>query len=394
MVDKFPSYKMTKKRTKVLYYMAENPFWSKAGNLTRCLQMLQYFQSRSADLDVSFVSSINWNKEDEERFRETFTSINLLIEPFKSSKSNRIKYFLTDKLPWMLKRLFTNPRVNRVSPSFKSRFQKIVKDHGFDHLVISYVEFGELVVGLENVNKIVDTHDFFTLQKIQKSEGKKVNNVQHIFAEEMELLKWFDEIWTYSIEEQYIFNQFTEQYVDLIPLSFPKPIRNRDHSDYDLVYVASDNPHNLKSISWFIQEVLPKINETKVHVFGKICRAIPDCEQIVKHGLVDDLDAVYKKSKVAICPMLTGTGIKVKVLEALSYGIPVVTTRRGVDGLMNKINNGCIWVDSPEDFAAEIRALLQDKTHYDKVSIEATQFFDSFYLQENEWKMFDRKFIN
>lgn len=373
--------------------MAENPFWSKAGNLTRCLQMLSYFEDRNADLDVTFFSSINWNPADEELFRKTFPSIKLVVESFKSSKSNRIKYFLTDKLPWMLKKSFGNLQVSRVSQSFKGRFQQLVREEGFEQIIISYVEYAELVDGLDNVHKIVDTHDFFTLQKMQKKEDEKQLHVDQIFKEEMALLQLFDEIWTYSVEEQYIFNQFTNRAVELIPLSFAKPIRVSQPRAYDLIYVASDNPHNIRSIHWFVESVLPKINGLSLHIFGKICRAVPDHSQIVKHGMVDNLDEVYQQAKIAICPMLSGTGIKIKVLEALSYGIPVVTNRRGVDGLVNKVQNGCIVAEDGSDFARAIMELTHDERHYEQLSKEGIDFYDSFYTQQKEWDLFDRKFI-
>src|SRR5690606_29177333 len=111
--------------------------------------------------------------------------IKLVVESFKSSKSNRIKYFLTDKLPWMLKKSFGNLQVSRVSQSFKGRFQQLVREEGFEQIIISYVEYAELVDGLDNVHKIVDTHDFFTLQKMQKKEDEKQLHVDQIFKEEM-----------------------------------------------------------------------------------------------------------------------------------------------------------------------------------------------------------------
>jgi len=157
--------------------------------------------------------------------------------------------------------------------------------------------------------------------------------------------------------------------------------------------VASDNPHNIRSIHWFVESVLPKINGLSLHIFGKICRAVPDHSQIVKHGMVDNLDEVYQQAKIAICPMLSGTGIKIKVLEALSYGIPVVTNRRGVDGLVNKVQNGCLVAEDGSDFARAIMELAHDERHYEQLGKEGIDFYDSFYTQQKEWDLFDRKFI-
>ena len=80
--------------------------------------------------------------------------------------------------------------------------------------------------------------------------------------------------------------------------------------------------------------------------------------------MVQDLEEFYTNARVAICPMLSGTGIKIKVLEALSYGLPVVTNRRGIDGLINKKNNGCIVCQDPKDFADNINQLIKDDVFY------------------------------
>ena len=73
--------------------------------------------------------------------------------------------------------------------------------------------------------------------------------------------------------------------------------------------------------------------------------------------------------------MLSGTGIKIKVIEALSYGIPVVTNRRGVDGLVNKKENGCLVSDDPKIFAEEITRLLKDEIFYNQMRDNAISYF-------------------
>ena len=73
--------------------------------------------------------------------------------------------------------------------------------------------------------------------------------------------------------------------------------------------------------------------------------------------------------------MLSGTGLKIKVVESLSYGIPVVCNERGVDGLLSKINNGCLVSNNPNEFASFIEKLLNDEKYYNKISGEGKNFF-------------------
>ncbi|MFZ4261734.1 glycosyltransferase [Sphingobacterium sp. HJSM2_6] len=377
-------------KKKILYFMPENPFWRGAGNLTRCIQMLTYFEKNKEYLQVYFLSSICWTKEDEERFKQVFPSITLVIEPLKSSRKNRITYFFNDKLPKLIKQFCYGFKVNKVSPNFKKRFQNLHRKIQFDTILISYAEYGDLVTGLPHVRKIIDTHDFFTFQYLEEDRDRAWKSIDRVLYEEMSILKQFDEIWTYSIEEEYVFDQFTNKKVQLIPVTFNQhiPADNRTIK-YDIIYVASDNNHNKKSIAWFTNEVLPLLNNRKVHVIGSICKHVKDHPQLIKCGRVEHIEEYYLHAKISICPMLSGTGIKIKVLESLSYGIPVVTNRRGVDGLVNKIENGCLIAQNPKDFANFMTQLLTDENFYKQIANQGINFFSLYHHPKFEKRILD-----
>ena len=109
--------------------------------------------------------------------------------------------------------------------------------------------------------------------------------------------------------------------------------------------------------------------------------------------MVDDIEDFYQNAKIAICPMLSGTGIKIKVLEALSHSLPVVTNRRGVDGLLNKTLNGCIVENTGKDFAEAILKLLHDKSFYIEKKKEAEKYFLENHSFEKEKKVLDNIFL-
>ena len=160
-----------------------------------------------------------------------------------------------------------------------------------------------------------------------------------------------------------------------------------------MIFVGSQNPHNIAGIQWFEKKVLPFLEDTKVHIIGKICKVVTDHPNFVKHGMVDDIEDFYQNTKIAICPMLSGTGIKIKVLEALSHSLPVVTNRRGVDGLLNKTLNGCIVENTGKDFAEAILKLLRDKSFYIEKKKEAEKYFLENHSFEKEKKVLDNIFL-
>lgn len=357
------------RKKKILYFMPDNPISGKAGNTTRLRKLLSFFNGNNS-VDVTFVSLRDWGmwkESDIETFANQFTNIKLrLLE--KKFKNSFFKYIFLYKIPYF----FKNNSIDISSFVLRKNFGKLVNAEKFDLIIISYASWARIIEATKgDFYSVIDTHDFITAQK-----NKDKNRVGHYFEDEMTLLKRFDEIWTYSVEEEYIFEQFTDKKVTLIPVSFPFNFKKESAAfKYDVIYVASHNPHNIAGINWFIKEVLPYLKNIKIHIIGKICTVAVDHENIVKHGMVDDLDDFYKKSKVSICPMLSGTGIKIKVIEALSYGIPVVTNRRGVDGLVNKKENGCLVTDDPKIFAENIMRLLEDERFYNQIKDEGISYF-------------------
>lgn len=374
--------------------MPDDPIGDKAGNTTRCIQLLAYFQENSEQLDVVFVSLEYWKKGSVEEFQRRFPSIRLHILPRRAPKAQGyLNYFIIDKLPKLIRNFirFDSP-FGSGTPYIERCLKKALGDEKYDISLVSYAWWAGLQRVINSDYSIIDTHDFATKQhQVVHNNG---TNVGKLFAEELAILGEFDEVWSYSVEEHYIFEQFLTNRVKLMPISFPvRSLPANRHIQHDILYVASDNPHNEESMRWFLNEVLPLLRDVTVSVIGKICRLIPDHPLIHKLGVVEDLDAHYLSSKITVCPMISGTGIKIKVLESLAYGLPVVTTRRGVDGLFNKVNNGCLVAFNAAEFAECIHRLLDDSALYQTKSEEGAHLIRTHYSEEMELKMLDSVFL-
>lgn len=131
---------------------------------------------------------------------------------------------------------------------------------------------------------------------------------------------------------------------------------------------------------------------------GKICSTI-DNKQNYKNinfiNFIENLDNVYNDAKIAICPMFSGTGLKIKVVEAFAYGKPVVCTQMGMVGQPNTdeiINKAAFVSDNPEQFAKNIYNLLEDKELYDNASEVALKYFNKYFLTENNVEKINKVF--
>ena len=397
-------YRVLMNKKRILYFMPDNPVRKNAGNKTRALQLLQYFSCRADKVEVDFVSEEvwgMWDAKDKVTFKENFPEINLSVLRRKPHRKKRINYLFFKLKDYLLKHkwLFLKPQIpNRNTYLLQKQFDELLDRNQYDYIIISYVEWATLIKENRKTKKarlIVDTHDFITAQQ-KNSKNFKLGKA---FQTEISLLSLFDESWLLSSDEQFIFSQFAEKTVQkFVPLMFPtNDIRNIQLSSrtYDIIYLASENSHNIKSAKWFFEKVYPDLDKSlKFCVIGKIGSYIQDYPNLEKIPFVGDLSTYYNKSKIAICPMLSGTGVKVKTVEALSYGLPVVCTYRGLDGLPNKQGNGCLLASDHNEFQSIIHQLIKDELFYSMHVADALKFFEQYFELSGCYRKLDKQLFN
>jgi len=124
---------------------------------------------------------------------------------------------------------------------------------------------------------------------------------------------------------------------------------------------------NREALEWFTQNVWPLIvearPETRLVIIGSDPpprHSLPDIGQVEMVGFVDDVRDALARYAVFVCPILTGSGVRVKLLEAYAAGIPVVSTIIGAEGLSKFDGDTCALADDPAAFAAKTVELLGD----------------------------------
>lgn len=117
---------------------------------------------------------------------------------------------------------------------------------------------------------------------------------------------------------------------------------------------------NIEGARWFEQEVLPKITASQQVSF---VMAGPGSDDVSDAGcgFVEDLADLYRSASVVVVPILTGSGSRIKALEAWAHGVPVVGTSLGLSGL--DAGGSARVADHPVDFAAGVIELLKDPVH-------------------------------
>ena len=132
-------------------------------------------------------------------------------------------------------------------------------------------------------------------------------------------------------------------------------------------WLGGEQSPNVAALQWYIERVLPRIRERLPGFTTTVTGARPplsvECmatDGIVLSGYVESLDAVYRNARVAIAPLLAGAGVKNKTMEALQYGVPVVATAVGAEGLFLATDDALDVTDDPAEFAERIVRLATD----------------------------------
>jgi glycosyltransferase involved in cell wall biosynthesis len=122
---------------------------------------------------------------------------------------------------------------------------------------------------------------------------------------------------------------------------------------------------NRDGAQWFLGEVLPllvsRTADVRVLLIGGGGEhlTLPERGHVVVTGLVDDLSVFLSETDVAVVPLRTGAGTRIKIIEAWANNIPVVSTSRGAYGLGAIDGENVLLADEPEAFARAIALALE-----------------------------------
>lgn len=157
-----------------------------------------------------------------------------------------------------------------------------------------------------------------------------------------------------------------------------------------------DIPHNTSAVVYFCEKIWPRMKQqapkAKFYIVGKspsaeVLQLQKDYPDIIVTGEVDNVKRIVSDAALMIAPLLFGTGIKTKIVEAMSWGVPVVTNPIGSEGI-NAINHEDLFVcETDDEMVKNILLLLNNEEINEKVSRNSiryvTQHFSSSVTRKN-----------
>jgi glycosyltransferase involved in cell wall biosynthesis len=145
------------------------------------------------------------------------------------------------------------------------------------------------------------------------------------------------------------------------------PIAKAQGGDNDLIlFVGSSAAANVDGLRWFLETCWPRIRaqvpDARFFVAGTVSHAFgPPPRGVTFMGLVGDLAPLYRQAGVVISPLRVGSGLKIKLLEALEHGKAVVATSTTLQGVTAQLSDAVQVADDAERFAAAVISLLNNE---------------------------------
>jgi glycosyltransferase involved in cell wall biosynthesis len=135
---------------------------------------------------------------------------------------------------------------------------------------------------------------------------------------------------------------------------------------------------NIEGMNYFLEAVYPRVRDrdprVQLLVAGRICERIPDSPGVRKLGHVERISDAYDLADIVVNPVRFGTGLNIKTIEALGFGMPLVTTAQGARGLEAGAGEAFLVANDPEAFAERIHQLAEDDLLKERLSKSGTQF--------------------
>ncbi len=187
---------------------------------------------------------------------------------------------------------------------------------------------------------------------------------------EAHYLPLMDAVIACSVEDARLLSQrYDLRELAVIPnaVSVPPAATRADAPDHDMLFVGNlSYAPNVEGVRWFVREVLPRLCGLRVAIVGS--RPVAEVQSLASDPRVTlaadvpDIGRWYANAHLALVPLLHGGGSRIKLIEALAHGLPVVATTRGAAGLpWRRSGSPVVVADDAEAFAGGCRELLLDR---------------------------------
>ena len=353
-----------------------------AGNRIRVWALMNNL--RALGHDVWFMG-LGLKPDEEQELRGSWGD-NLVVVPHVKARDAKPRSAAIKR--WALDRLVSEGWVKadldyRIWPHWDEAIQKLAREKQFDVVIVEYVFYSKALLYFDGAVKVIDTHDVFT-DRAKKLRARNIKSHYWSLSREQEArgLARADVIIAIQKHEAAFFDELTGGAKRVMVVGHTvalRPLPVLAGSGMNLLFVGTSYAANVDGVRYFIEQVLPlvreKISNARLLVAGTVCNALKAENPAVELlGVVDNLEDAYARAAVVVNPVLTGTGLKTKTVEALGHAKPLVTTACGAEGVEEAAGTAFLMADEPEAMAAHVISLLESPARAEELAQGGLRF--------------------
>jgi polysaccharide biosynthesis protein PslH len=272
----------------------------------------------------------------------------------------------------------------------------------FDVVHADQLNMAQYAYRVPAAHKVIDAHNALWLLYKRLWQTMRAGPKKWLLNRDWQLLKKyegqvcreFDAVLAVSEEDRQALEEAAGQELNItiIPIAIDTdevtPVNRRAQGDRILHIGTMYWPPNIDGILWFLQEVLPLIRNERPEVDFDIVGANPPQEIIAfgdkdkkvhVTGYVEDPSPYLESASLMVVPLRAGGGMRVKILNTLGQGLPIVSTTLGCEGIAVQAGVHLLVADSPQDFAGAVIRLLEDRHLAGELGRRGRQLIESTY---------------
>ncbi|MDW8273221.1 MAG: glycosyltransferase [Chitinophagales bacterium] len=275
---------------------------------------------------------------------------------------------------------------------FAQKVDMLKPDIIFCHLI----RVAELVKNISHPCKILDYMDTFSMGMLRRYVFDKSPlqwlwkwEYQKLIRYERDIFFHFQKHIIISEQDKNLLRIENKNSVTVVPNGVNFNDRKNVAKVYDVIFAGNMSYlPNIDAVLFLVNNVMPlvweKIPYAKVVIAGaNPARKVKKlaCEKVEVTGWVEDINYYFMKSKILVAPMRTGIGLQNKLLEAMSAGLPCITSELANSALRAERGKHILVADKPWEYAEAIVNLLENSELYQSISAEGYRFV----LEKYSW---------
>ena len=269
------------------------------------------------------------------------------------------------------------------SARMRKALAAVLESQRFDCIQVEYtqcMDYLDLLLKYSSAPRVLVAHDISYISQRRKGE------VSHgwrawFWRREARLMRRYEErgwrrfsriITMSETDRAHILETLPQAQVDVVPNGVDvRSVQVRAEGPEPVIVFVGWMRHlpNADAVQWFFQEIWPLIRKrnpkVRFVIAGKqlpaaIQAALKSDSRVEYLGFVEDIQALVGAAWISLVPIRVGSGTRLKILESMALGTPVVSTSVGCEGIQADHGQALCIGDSPQQFAEQVLDLLQD----------------------------------